>query len=176
MRLIVQFSNTATTNTSSLSDPASRAYFVAQLRTVFENSPPIDEGFQRKVGDFMTEIELFINLLFSLRDIPEDSQWRDERSSALYRLLSFSQKMGRTDLYVRFVHQLRQSSLGANDHLAAGHALRLHAGVHPWADGESLDEFEEMGLPPQTQFERKEALLYHALDHFGASNRPFWQD
>jgi dedicator of cytokinesis protein 3 len=157
-------------SSATVSDPTSRAYFVAQLRAVFEASPPVDPTFQTEVGRFMDEIELFIDLLITLRTLPEAPEWKDERTLAVHRLTGFTQRIGRTDLYIRFIHQLVDIALESKDHLGAGYALRLHADVYDWnVSGDLVDEFAGSGLelPAQTQFERKEALLYHAMDHFG---------
>ena len=116
----------------------------------------------------MDEIELFIDLLITLRALPQTLQWKDERSLALFRLMEFTNRIGRRDLYVRFVHQLVSIALESKDYLTAGYGTKLHAGVYSWTvGGELVDGFPEMGFPPQTQFERKEALLYHVMDYFG---------
>lgn len=117
----------------------------------------------------MDEIELFIDLLLALREPPDTPTWRDERGLALYRLLLFTKKIGRPDLYIRFVHQLVTIALESNDHLSAGYALKLHAEIYDWKVGKMVDDFPLMALPPQTEFERKEAILYHVMDHFGTS-------
>jgi len=116
----------------------------------------------------MDEIELFIDLLITLRTLPQPIEWKDERSLALFRLMEFTKRIGRKDLYSRFVHQLVSLALEAGDMLSAGYGMKLHAEVYTWTLGKGMvDEFPEMGLPLQTQFERKEALLYHAMDYFG---------
>ena len=120
----------------------------------------------------MDEIELFIDLLITLRTLPETPEWKDERSLAVHGLIGFTRRIGRTDLYIRFVHQQVDIALESEDHAAAGYALRLHAEVYEWSvSGDMVDEFVGSGLslPPQTRFERKEALLYHSMDHFGES-------
>lgn len=150
-----------------------RAYFVAQLRSVFESTPSIDETFRSKVGTFLDEVELFIDLLLAVRDLPESTEWKEERVAATYRLMEFIRRIGRTDLYVRFVYQLVQIMVNSRDWLGAGLALKLHADLHPWShEGEMMDAFNEGGihLPIQTPFARRESLCYHAIDYFGASN------
>ena len=159
----------AKSNTTISSDPTMRAYFVAHLRAVFEASPQIDADFNTKVGNLLDEIELFIELLMDLRDLLETLEWKDERSLAIYRLILFTQRVGREDLYVRFVHQLVRLDLEAKDYLGAGLALRLHADLYEWRlDGDLLDIFKDgtISLPAQTRFARKESLYYHAIDNF----------
>jgi dedicator of cytokinesis protein 3 len=147
-----------------------RAYFVAQLRSVFEASPEIDSSFHDRVEVFLDSLELFIDLLLSLRDLPETPEWKDERAQATYQLMLFTQRIGRQDLYIRFVHQLVQLNVESGDWLSAGLALKLHAECYQWKiGGDLLGNLEEgrIVLPEQSEFARKEALLYHAIDYFG---------
>ena len=121
---------------------------------------------------FLTEIELFIDLLLAIRDLPDTSEWATERAAATYRLMDFILRIGRQDLYIRFVHQLVAISLEVRDLIAVGLALKLHADLYDWAtiDGDLLDAFASesgVSLPAQTQWARKEALYYLAVDYFG---------
>ncbi|ORX40680.1 hypothetical protein BD324DRAFT_654448 [Kockovaella imperatae] len=156
-------------NSTLASDPTMRAYFVAHLRSVFEASPEIDADFHVKVGNLLDEIELFIELLLDLRDIPDTTEWKDERSLAIYRLILFTQRVNREDLYTRFVHQLVRLNVDAQDWMGAGKALCLHADLHGWTlDKVLLEPFTSgsMSLPAQNAFARKESLYYHAIDYF----------
>ncbi|WVR07765.1 hypothetical protein IAU60_004808 [Kwoniella sp. DSM 27419] len=160
------FSSKSSANTLASSDPAMRAYFVAQLRAVFESSPEIDETFTNKVSGFLDEIELFIDLLLSLRDIPDTAKWAEERASATYRLMTFVEGIGRPDLYIRFLYQLLDIAMDNRDWLAAGLALKMHADSLAWnVGGDLLAQMHCKGirLPPQNMFARKEALYYHAI-------------
>jgi dedicator of cytokinesis protein 3 len=161
-----------TQRSNSTSDPAMRAYFVAQLRAVFEASPQIDTQFHSKVGTFLDEVELFIDLLVAVRDLPDSAEWRDERAAATYRLMDFIKRIGRTELYIRFTHQLVQGFAENREWLAAGLALKLHADLYAWElEGDVLDVFENgaVSLPAQSQFARKESLYYLVLDYLGES-------
>lgn len=149
-----------------------RAYFIAQLRAVFEASPEIDANFRTKVGTFLDEVELFIDLLLAMRDLPETPEWKDERAAATFRLMQFVRRVRRDDLYIRFVHQLVRLSLDSRDWLGAGLALKMHAEMYDWRlDSDLVDVFAErkIDLPAQNQFARRESLYYHAIDYFGTS-------
>lgn len=151
-----------------------RAYFVTQLRTTFESQPSPDPVFASQFGTFIDEVELFIDLLLAVRDIPETVEWKDERATALYRLIDFIKRVGRSELYARFVHQLVRINVEARDWLAAGLAMKMHAETYEWMnDGDVVDRWEGEGisLPAQTQFARRESLYYHAIDYFGMSLR-----
>ncbi|TXT11135.1 hypothetical protein VHUM_01886 [Vanrija humicola] len=152
----------------SASESGTRAYFVTRLRNVFEATPEIDSNFRDHVAPFLDQVELFIGLLMAVRDLPETPQWKEERVAATVRLMEFFSKVGRDDLYIRFVHHLVAINAEAGDWLGAGLALKMHADLHDWKmDGELVDEFHhgDLRLPAQTQFERKEALLYHVLEY-----------
>ena len=147
-----------------------RAYFVAQLRAVFEGSPEIDAHFHSRVGVFLDQVELFIDLLIAVRDFPETPDWKDERATATYRLMQFVRHLGRDELYIRFVHQLVGLYLESQDWLCAGLALKLNADIYEWKlDGGLIDFVKEgkIDLPAQTQFARKEALYYLIMDYYG---------
>lgn len=147
-----------------------RAYFIAQLRAVFETSPRIDANFHTKVGTFLDEVELFIDLLLAMRDLPETPEWKDERAAATYRLMQFVRRVGRDDLYIGFVHQLVRLNVETRDWLGAGSALKMHAEMYEWTvNGDLVDMFREgkIDLPPQSQFARRESLYYYVIDYFG---------
>jgi dedicator of cytokinesis protein 3 len=157
-----------TQKATTASESVARAYFVSRLRSVFEATPDIDDNFRIRVGSFLDQVELFIDLLMAIRDLPETPQWKEERVAATVRLMEFFSKVGRDDLYVRFVHHLVSINVEARDWFGAGLALKLHADIYEWhVDGELVDEMEHSGirLPAQTQFDRKEALLYHVLEY-----------
>jgi hypothetical protein len=147
-----------------------RAYFITQLRTLYESKLSPDPVFALQFSTFLDEVELFIDLLLAMRDLPETVEWKDERTSAIYRLMDFIRRVGRSELYVHFVHQLVGINLEAKDWLGAGLAMKCHAEVYEWAvDGDLVDRWagEGVKLPAQTQFARRESLYYHAIDYFG---------
>lgn len=156
----------------SPAEPASRAWFVTELRHLFETGPSIDDTFHGKVGLFLEEIELFIALLDNFRELPESPEWSDERAAATYHMLDFIRRIGRDGLYIRILHQLKAIFVKEKRWLSAGLALKLHADLYEWkVDGGMVDVCEEGGLdlPAQTAFERKEAIYRHCLEYFGGS-------
>lgn len=164
--MIHQFSNQSV----SSAEPAARAWFVTELRHVFETGPTIDDTFHSKVGLFLEEIELFIALLDNVRELPDTPAWADERAAATYQMLDFIRRIGRDGLYIRFVHQLKDIFLHDKNWLSAGLTLKLHADMYEWKiGGDLLDECREgdLELPAQTQFQRKEAIYRQCLDYFG---------
>lgn len=151
-------------------EPAARAWFVTELRHVFETGPTIDDTFHTKVALFLDEIELFIALLENVRELPDTPDWADERACATYQMLDFIKRIGRQGLYIRFIHQLKDMFIKEKNWMSAGLTLKLHANLYEWTiEGDLVDAFKEgdLALPAQTQFERKEAVYRHCLDCFG---------
>lgn len=149
-----------------------RAYFITQLRALYESKPSPNPTFATQFSTFLDEVELFIDLLLGVRDLPESVEWKDERASAIYRLMDFLKRLGRTELYIRFVHQLVGVNTEAKDWLAAGMARKMHAEAYEWSgEGGLVDAWKgaDIKLPAQTQFARRESLYYHAIDYFGES-------
>nr|ODN99941.1 cytoplasmic protein [Cryptococcus depauperatus CBS 7855] len=154
--------------TSSSSDPTMRAYFVAQLRDVFESTPEVNPLFTTKIMSFLSQIEHFIDLLLELREVPSQPLWKDEQSAAIYKLMSFVNHASRRDLYLQYVHKLVEINKEAGDWLGAGLALKLHADVHEWKlGGENWVEagkWGEIEFSGQSEFARKQMIYYHVLE------------
>ena len=152
-------------------EPAARAWFVTELRNVFENGPTIDDTFHAKVALFLDEIELFIALLENVRELPETPDWAEERAAATYQMLDFIKRIGRQGLYIRFIHQLKNLFIKEKNWISAGLTLKLHADLYEWTTEGEVENFAEgdLALPSQTPFERKEAIYRYCLDYFGMS-------
>ena len=59
-------------------DDISGAFFVGQLRHLFDSSD-VDEALRERVGTFLDSVDLFLELLLSLRALPEGEEFADER-------------------------------------------------------------------------------------------------
>lgn len=62
----------------SKGDDVSRAFFVGQLRHLFESSDE-DERLRERVGQFLDSVDLFLELLLSVRALPEGEEFADDR-------------------------------------------------------------------------------------------------
>ncbi len=62
----------------SKGDDISGGFFVTQLRHMFENSD-VDESLRERVATFLDSVDLFLELLLSLRALPEGEEFADER-------------------------------------------------------------------------------------------------
>ncbi|KAF1925392.1 uncharacterized protein M421DRAFT_69871 [Didymella exigua CBS 183.55] len=81
-------------------------------------------------------------------------------------LMEFLKDMQKEDMYIRYVHQLVDLQVGANNHTEAGLAMRLHAELYEWDPNVTVDPLTEPSMPPQSSFERKEQLYFKMIEYF----------
>lgn len=95
-------------------DGISRAFFISQLRLLFDSST-VDEQLRARVSEFLDSVDLFLELLLSLRELPDGDEYQDDRVIATLRLLNFIRKIGRDEIYIKYVHQLVNVRVFANE-------------------------------------------------------------
>jgi dedicator of cytokinesis protein 3 len=97
--------------------------------------------------------------------------------------MNFIRRIGRDGMYIKYVHQLvnvRTSSrvvaasetilqmhLQSQNYVEAALTLKLHAEMHEWDFTSFVEPMEDLGLPQQSQFHRKETLYLLILDYLG---------
>jgi dedicator of cytokinesis protein 3 len=89
----------------SKSDDISRAYFISQLRRLFDSSN-VEEQLRQRVADFLDSVDLFLELLLNVRELPDGEEFQDDRVIATLRLMNFIRRIGRDEIYIKYVHQL----------------------------------------------------------------------
>lgn len=62
----------------SKGDDISRAFFIGHLRHLFENSS-VDEKLRESVANFLDSVDLFLELLLSVKALPEGEEFSDDR-------------------------------------------------------------------------------------------------
>ena len=62
----------------SKGDDISRAFFIGHLRHLFDSSD-VDEELRTRVTDFLDSVDVFLELLLSVRDLPEGEEFADDR-------------------------------------------------------------------------------------------------
>lgn len=62
----------------SKGDDISRAFFIGQLRHLFDSSD-VDERLRERVANFLDSVDLFLELLLSVRALPEGEEFADDR-------------------------------------------------------------------------------------------------
>ncbi|GJJ06217.1 hypothetical protein Clacol_000407 [Clathrus columnatus] len=147
-------------------DDISRAFFIGQLRHLFDNSS-VDDALKQRVVAFLESVDLFLNLLLEVRALPEGDEYQDDRVIATLRLMNFIRRIGRDEIYIKYVHQLVNMHLQSQNYTEAAFTLKLHADLHDWDLHTFVEPMEELGLPRQTTFARKETLSLLILDYLG---------
>lgn len=106
----------------SKADDLSRAFFISQLRHLFESSR-VEEQLRERVSGFLDSVDLFLEMLLSVRALPEGEEFSDDRviatvrslsalSTSIHphisqlRLMNFIRRIGRNEIYIKYVHQL----------------------------------------------------------------------
>jgi hypothetical protein len=59
-------------------DDISGTFFVGQLRHLFDSSD-VDERLRERVAGFLDSVDLFLELLLSVRALPDGEEFADER-------------------------------------------------------------------------------------------------
>ncbi|KAI0940660.1 hypothetical protein AcW1_003797 [Taiwanofungus camphoratus] len=147
-------------------DDISRAFFIEYLRHLFESSD-VDEQLRSRVAIFLSEVDNFLELLLSVRALPEGDEFSDDRVIATLRLMNFIRRIGRDEIYIKYVHQLVNMHIQSQNWVEAALTLKLHADLHEWDLHTFTPPMEELGLPQQSQFHRKETLCLLILDYLG---------
>ncbi|KAJ8488189.1 hypothetical protein ONZ45_g14041 [Pleurotus djamor] len=150
----------------SKGDDISRTFFIGQLRHLFDTSD-VDESLRERVASFLDSVDLFLELLLSVRDLPEGEEFADDRVIATLRLMNFIRRIGRDEIYIKYVHQLVNMHLQAQNYVEAALTLKLHSDLHGWDLTTFVGPMEDLGLPQQSQFHRKETLCLLILDYLG---------
>ncbi|KAJ4468210.1 hypothetical protein J3R30DRAFT_1684989 [Lentinula aciculospora] len=150
----------------SSKDDISGAFFVGQLRHLFESTEG-DEQLREQVSSFLDSVDLFLELLLSVRALPDGDEFADERVIATLRLMNFIRRIGRDEIYIKYVHQLVNMHLQSQNYVEAALTLKLHSDLYPWDLNSFVPPMEELGLPQQSKFHRKETLCLLILDYLG---------
>lgn len=109
----------------SKGDDISRTFFIEHLRTLFEPAE-VDAPLRDRVATFLDDVDMFLELLLSVRALPEGEEFADDRVIATVRdlcspanldqadttaffqlrLMNFIRRIGRDEIYIKYVHQL----------------------------------------------------------------------
>ncbi|THH08148.1 hypothetical protein EW145_g2899 [Phellinidium pouzarii] len=150
----------------SKGDDISRTYFISQLRHLFDSSF-VDEQLRQRVSNFLDSVDLFLELLLNVRALPEGEEFADDRVIATLRLMNFIRRIGRDEIYIKYVHQLVNMHIQSQNYVEAALTLKLHSDLHDWDPTSFVEPMEDLGLPRQSQFHRKETLCLLILDYLG---------
>lgn len=143
-------------------DEISRAFFITQLRHLFDGSD-LDERLRSQVEVFLDSINYFLELLLGIRNLPESEEWQDDRVSGTLKLMAFIEKRHRS-IYIRYVHRLVEFHVASNHFVEAGLTLKLHADLYTFDTSCILPAMDDLDLPQQSEFGRKEILYLRMLE------------
>ncbi|GAA5945387.1 hypothetical protein JCM10213_005960, partial [Rhodosporidiobolus nylandii] len=145
-------------------DEISRAFFVAQLRQLFDEAD-LDAQLGEQVDAFLAMINSFLDLLLAVRNLPEGEEYQEDRIISTLKLMSFIRGIGRSEIFVRYVQRLVSYHVALGNETEAGLTLKLHADLHEWSLTNFVDPLPDLDLPRQTEFARKETLYMRILEH-----------
>lgn len=72
----------------SKGDDISRTFFISHLRHLFDSSD-VDEELRSRVTSFLESVNVFLQLLLSVRALPEGEEFADDRVMATVRQMRF---------------------------------------------------------------------------------------
>ncbi|GAA5856905.1 hypothetical protein JCM8547_008456 [Rhodosporidiobolus lusitaniae] len=150
----------------SRGDEVSRAFFIAQLRQLFDESD-IDDQLREQADAFLESINSFLDLLLAVRNLPDGEEYQEDRIISTLRLMTFIRGIGRSEIFIRYVQRLVTYHSALGNETEAGLTLKLHADLHEWDLTNFVDALPDLDLPRQTEFARKETLYMRILEHLG---------
>lgn len=120
---------------------------------------------------FFTAIDSLISTIDELLDLLVAVHTTEAKGEVFHlmdtlTLMEFLKDVEKEDIYINYVHQLAQLQAEAGNFTEAGLALRLHAELYAWDPSFMVEKIEELSLPAQNAFERKENLFFQIIKYF----------
>ncbi|KAK4698793.1 hypothetical protein P7C70_g7476, partial [Phenoliferia sp. Uapishka_3] len=112
-------------------DEISRAFFVGQLRALFDEAE-IEDQLREQVDAFLSSVNSFLDLLLAVRNLPVGEEFQEDRIISTLKLMSFIRGIGRAEIFVRYVNRLVTYHVALGNETEAGLTLKLHAELHQW--------------------------------------------
>ncbi|PWN49826.1 hypothetical protein IE53DRAFT_316947 [Violaceomyces palustris] len=147
-------------------DEISRAFFIGQLRSLFE-SPHVDERLREQVHACLVSVNRFLDLLLSVRSLPLEEGFEDDRIAGTLKLLGFLRQANRVTAFSTHVLRLVNLHLENHNYIEAALTLKLYADLHSWDMDSFVEPIPDLDLPRQSHFARKETLYMLILDYLG---------
>nr|CDI52117.1 related to dedicator of cytokinesis protein 3 [Melanopsichium pennsylvanicum 4] len=150
--------------THTKGDEISRAFFIGQLRALFDN-PNVDAALREQVNACLLSVNRFLDLLLSVRSLPLEEGYEDDRIAGTLKLLGFLRQANRVSAFSTHVLRLVNLHLENHNYVEAALTLKLHADLHSWDMDSFVDPISDLDLPRQSHFARKETLYMLILDY-----------
>ncbi|KDN50840.1 hypothetical protein K437DRAFT_273050 [Tilletiaria anomala UBC 951] len=150
--------------TDAKGDEISRAFFIGQLRSLFEDSD-VDPTLQEQVNMCLLSVNRFLDLLLNVRSLPLEEGYEDDRIAGTLKLLGFLRQANRVSAFSTHVLRLVNLHLENRNYVEGALTLKLYADLMTWDMEMLLDPEPDLGLPRQSHFARKETLYLLILDY-----------
>jgi len=151
--------------TKPLTEAVLQKHFIQELVQLFEPlAQAPEEPLLAALRNLIATIDELLDLLVAVHNTEATGEVFHIMDTL--HLMEFLKDMQKEDMYIRYVHQLVDIQLDAQNLTEAGLALRLHAELYEWDPNAMVDPLTEPSFPPQTAFERKEQLYFQMIDHY----------
>ncbi|ORY11651.1 hypothetical protein BCR34DRAFT_483858 [Clohesyomyces aquaticus] len=148
-----------------LTEAVLQKHFIQELIDLFEPlaQDPEDPLFVA-VKNLITTIDELLDLLVAVHSTEAAGEVFHIMDTL--HLMEFLKDMQKEDIYIRYVHQLVDLQVDAQNFTEAGLALRLHAELYEWDPTTVVEPLVEPVFPAQSSFERKEQLYFEMIKHY----------
>jgi dedicator of cytokinesis protein 3 len=151
--------------TKHLTEAVLQKHFIQELVELFEPlAQDPEEAILAALKNLIATIDELLDLLVAVHSTEATGEIFHIMDTL--HLMEFLKDMQKEDIYIRYVHQLVELQVEAQNFTEAGLALRLHAELYDWDPNAVVDPLTEPSFPPQTSFERKEQLYFQMIEHY----------
>ncbi|KAJ3130848.1 hypothetical protein HK100_007355, partial [Physocladia obscura] len=121
---------------------------------------------------FLKNVDSLIDIAVTLRDIPSDARYNDERIWMILQLMNFFRDANRSrGLYIRYIHKLSELHTRLENTAEAALTLKLHGDLLPWSHDENLEPLPQYGFHEQSSsFQRKEQIYQECIFRLESTN------
>ncbi|OAL50281.1 hypothetical protein IQ07DRAFT_680588 [Pyrenochaeta sp. DS3sAY3a] len=151
--------------TKHLTEAVLQKHFIQELVELFEPlAQDPEEPLLAALRNLIATIDELLDLLVAVHSTEATGEIFHIMDTL--HLMEFLKDMQKEDIYIRYVHQLVELQVDAQNFTEAGLALRLHAELYDWDPNRTVDPLTEPNFMPQSSFERKEQLYFQMIEHY----------
>jgi hypothetical protein len=151
--------------TKHLTESVLQKHFIQELVELFEPlAQDPEEPLLAALKSLIATIDDLLDLLVAVHSTEATGEAFQIMDTL--HLMEFLKDMQKEDMYIRYVHQLVELQVEAQNFTEAGLALRLHAELYEWDPTFTVDPLTEPNMPPQSSFERKEQLYFQMIEYY----------
>ncbi|KGO67132.1 Dedicator of cytokinesis C-terminal [Penicillium italicum] len=143
-----------------MNESVSQKIFIGELLDLFESATISDDLLSNAVRSLVGTVDELLDLLVASQN------GASTQSLHALKLMEYMKDMGREDIFIRYVHELADAQAAAGNFTEAGLALQFHADLYEWDLTKPLPGLLKPSFPPQSAFERREALYFSVIQNF----------